>query len=123
MLPPTQLKNVLTAPVLKTVKGFGSRLVGSFPEPATPGSYYKQFVLTVLYVPIFFGHIYLVEDVDQQKSTWRFLGRLQGDQFISRFGWTSYFRFKGSSLVESALMFLGIAALLLVISFVQHHIS
>ncbi len=123
MLPAPQLKSVPKPPALKTFRGIGGRLVGSFPEPAVPGSYYKQFVVTVLYIPVFFGHVYLVEDDEAKKMSWKFLGHLEGDGFVARFGWPAYLKFKASSLLDSSLMFLGLAALLVAVSYVRAHLS
>ena len=94
------LIQIKSPPSLRSINGIGGRVVGYHREPLVTDGYYKQFVMTILFMPVFFGHIYLVRDAKPQG--WYFLGRIEGRAFVSRFGWKRYFIFKFSALLESA---------------------
>ena len=104
------LKPISGPPAMRRVNGFGPAIAGWHREPHLPGLYYKQFVVTALFVPVMLGFIYLVSDAE--SGGWRFHARMPFGVFIERFGWVSYFLFVLTALFESALMMLALLAAL-----------
>jgi hypothetical protein len=113
---PPKINPITSPPVLRTMNGIGGRIVGSYGEPAIPGHYYKQFAITFLFVPIFFGHIYLVSNA---KSGWYFKGYISGADFIERFGWKAYSQFKLSAAFESGLFLIAFVGIFFLIAFIR----
>ncbi|WP_313453587.1 hypothetical protein [Brevundimonas sp.] len=97
---------------MRRVNGFGPAIAGWYREPNLPGFYYKQFVVTALFMPVMLGFIYLVSDAE--GGGWRFHARLPFGHFVKRFGWVAYLLFVLTALLESALM---LVALLLALAF------
>ena len=94
------LIDVSGAPTMRRVNGIGPSIAGGFSEPLAPGYFYKQFVLTFIYVPVFLGFIYLVRG--SREEGYQFAGRIKFGHFVRRFGFPAYLRFLCSVFLESA---------------------
>ena len=116
---PPNIISISKPPILRTVNGIGGRVVGTWIEPQIPGHYYKQFAITFLFVPVFFGHIYLVSNA--VKSGWYFRGYISGAEFIDRFGWASYAKFKLSGAMESGLFLAAFVAVFFVVALIRQN--
>jgi hypothetical protein len=101
-----ELKLIEELPKLRRVNGFGTTVAGRFDDPSIRPWYLKQFVVTLLFVPVFFGPIYAVQP-GRDHTEWRFGASTSGSAFIRAYGWRAYWQFKGTVLLET--IFFGVA--------------
>jgi hypothetical protein len=81
------------APRLWQFRGIGTALVGRLDHPDVAPGCYRQFAVTVFYMPIWFGRFYAVK-TDYRAGGMRFAGPLTGGEIVGRYGRTAYWRFK-----------------------------
>ena len=112
--PDTRVRVIKGPPTLRRVNGIGTFIAGQWQEPSFRDVYFKQLIVTFIFVPIFFGHIYAV--VDGKKGGWHFVGRITGHDFRDRFGWRAYLKFKGSIALETLIFGVAIISLLILFS-------
>ena len=91
------LQAIGNPPVMRRVNGIGPSIAGGFDEPLAPGYFYKQFVFTFLYFPIFLGVIYLVSG---NRDGYSFAGKIPFPMFLRRFGFGGYLKLLFTVLLE-----------------------
>lgn len=99
------------APSLVRINGFGPALYGRFSDPAMAPVYYKQWVFTLLLVPVWFGRIYAVQSEGFGRG-WLMHGWISGREFAARYGAWAYWRFRATQFALPVVMFLAFAALI-----------
>jgi hypothetical protein len=103
-------------PPLKRVNGFGLIMGGVNRHPELGPWFLKQLVITGAFIPVAFGHIYLVRPGEAGRS-WYFGGRMTGAELVRRYGWGAYFRLKATAIIEVIAWGVAVVILILLVSF------
>jgi hypothetical protein len=100
--PAVRIQPISGPPMLRRINGVGTTIGGALRDPSIAPWFYKQLVVTVIFVPVLFGHIYVVREAKGQG--WHFGGRVSGAEFARAYGWAGYVRFKLTVLAEVLIL-------------------
>jgi hypothetical protein len=98
-------------PRLWQFRGIGTSMVGRLDHPDLAPWHYRQFAVTVFYIPVWLGRFYAVQR-SHKAGAWMVRDSLSGAEMVARYGRKAYWRFKLGVMVIPLIAFAVFAALL-----------
>jgi hypothetical protein len=98
-------------PRLWRFRGIGTAIVGALDHPELTPWQYRQFAVTILYIPVWFGRFYAVRR-SFSAGGWLVRDSATGADIVARYGRGAYWRFKLGVLLTPLIALSVFAALL-----------